>query len=52
MFSLSIAIACSAAKTKELTPANANQPLKDSQLIVDVFDNSVARQAMKIMLNN
>ncbi|ACC81736.1 ThiF family adenylyltransferase [Nostoc punctiforme] len=35
------------AKTKELTPANATQLLKDSQLIVDVFDNSVARQAVK-----
>lgn len=35
------------AKTKELTPANANQLLKDNQLIVDVFDNSVARQAVK-----
>lgn len=30
-----------------MTLANANQPLKDSQLIVDVFDNSVARQAVK-----
>jgi molybdopterin/thiamine biosynthesis adenylyltransferase len=35
------------AKTKELTPANTTQLLKDSQLIVDVFDNSVARQAVK-----
>jgi len=35
------------AKTKELTPENATQLLKDSQLIVDVFDNSVARQAVK-----
>jgi molybdopterin/thiamine biosynthesis adenylyltransferase len=35
------------AKIKELTPANATQLLKDSQLIVDVFDNSVARQAVK-----
>ncbi|MEC4816047.1 MAG: ThiF family adenylyltransferase [Scytonema sp. PMC 1069.18] len=34
-------------KTKELTSANANQLLKDSQLIVDVFDNSVARQVVK-----
>jgi len=35
------------AKTKELTPTNTTQLLKDSQLIVDVFDNSVARQAVK-----
>ncbi|BAY07998.1 ThiF family adenylyltransferase [Calothrix sp. NIES-2098] len=35
------------AKTKELTSANAAQLLQDSQLIVDVFDNSVARQAVK-----
>ncbi|OUL22344.1 thiamine biosynthesis protein ThiF [Nostoc sp. T09] len=35
------------AKTKELTSANTTQLLKDSQLIVDVFDNSLARQAVK-----
>ncbi|MCC5637968.1 ThiF family adenylyltransferase [Nostoc sp. CHAB 5844] len=35
------------AKTKELTAANSAQLLKDSQLIIDVFDNSVARQAVK-----
>ncbi|MBD2614732.1 MAG: ThiF family adenylyltransferase [Nostoc sp. ZfuVER08] len=35
------------AKTKELTPANVNQLLQDSQLIIDVFDNSVARQILK-----
>ncbi|MBD2438911.1 ThiF family adenylyltransferase [Nostoc sp. FACHB-110] len=35
------------AKTKELTSENTNQLLKDSQLIVDVFDNSVSRQAVK-----
>ena len=35
------------AKRKQLTPANTTQLLKDSQLIVDVFDNSVARQAVK-----
>ncbi|MBU7586843.1 MAG: ThiF family adenylyltransferase [Nostoc sp. TH1S01] len=35
------------AKTKELTSENINQLLKDSQLIVDVFDNSVSRQAVK-----
>ncbi|MFQ4141531.1 hypothetical protein [Chlorogloeopsis sp. ULAP02] len=34
-------------KTKKLTPANTTQQLKDIQLIVDVFDNSVARQAVK-----
>ena len=35
------------AETKELTAANAAQLLKDSQLIVDVFDNSTSRQAVK-----
>ncbi|MDF2387226.1 ThiF family adenylyltransferase [Nostoc ellipsosporum NOK] len=35
------------ANTKELTAVNTTQLLKDSQLIVDVFDNSVARQAVK-----
>lgn len=35
------------AETKELTSANVSQLLKDNQLIVDVFDNSVARQAVK-----
>ncbi|MDZ8108119.1 MAG: ThiF family adenylyltransferase [Nostoc sp. DedQUE12a] len=35
------------AKTKELTSANVNQLLQDSQLIIDVFDNSVARQIVK-----
>lgn len=35
------------AKTKELTAANVTQLLKDSALIVDVFDNSIARQAVK-----
>ncbi|MEA5553062.1 ThiF family adenylyltransferase [Anabaena cylindrica UHCC 0172] len=35
------------AKTKELTSANTNQLLQDSQLIIDAFDNSVARQAVK-----
>ncbi|BAY63127.1 UBA/THIF-type NAD/FAD binding protein [Calothrix brevissima NIES-22] len=34
-------------KTKELTPANTSQLLKDSQLIIDAFDNSIARQAVK-----
>lgn len=35
------------AKTKELTPVNTNQLFQDSQLIIDVFDNSSARQAVK-----
>ncbi|AFY45605.1 ThiF family adenylyltransferase [Nostoc sp. PCC 7107] len=35
------------AKTKELTSANTPQLLKNSQLIIDVFDNSIARQAVK-----
>ncbi|MEH2068779.1 MAG: ThiF family adenylyltransferase [Nostoc sp.] len=35
------------AKTKELTSANVNQLLQDSQLIIDAFDNSVARQLVK-----
>jgi molybdopterin-synthase adenylyltransferase len=35
------------AKTKELTTANTSQLLQDSQLIIDAFDNSVARQAVK-----
>jgi molybdopterin-synthase adenylyltransferase len=35
------------AETKELTAANAHQLLKESQLIVDVFDNSTSRQAVK-----
>jgi molybdopterin/thiamine biosynthesis adenylyltransferase len=35
------------AETKELTEANAAQLLKGSGLIVDVFDNSTSRQAVK-----
>lgn len=35
------------AQTKELSAANAAQLLKDSQLIVDVFDNSTSRQVVK-----
>jgi molybdopterin-synthase adenylyltransferase len=35
------------AETKELTAENVNSLLKESQLIVDLFDNSVARQAVK-----
>jgi molybdopterin/thiamine biosynthesis adenylyltransferase len=34
-------------ETKELTATNAAQLLKDSGLIVDVFDNSISRQAVK-----
>ncbi|MBE9010596.1 ThiF family adenylyltransferase [Pseudanabaenaceae cyanobacterium LEGE 13415] len=35
------------AETKELTTKNAAQLLKDSSLIVDVFDNSISREALK-----
>jgi molybdopterin-synthase adenylyltransferase len=35
------------AETKELTAANVNSLLKESQLMVDLFDNSVARQTVK-----
>ena len=35
------------AETKELTGANAAQLLKESRLIVDVFDNSTSRKAVK-----
>ncbi|MBD2463446.1 ThiF family adenylyltransferase [Oscillatoria sp. FACHB-1407] len=35
------------AETKELTSINAAQLLKESGLIVDVFDNSVARRVVK-----
>jgi molybdopterin/thiamine biosynthesis adenylyltransferase len=35
------------AQTKELTAMNVAQLLKDSQLIVDVFDNSTSRQVVK-----
>jgi molybdopterin-synthase adenylyltransferase len=34
-------------QTKELTPANASQLLKDSALVIDTFDNSAARGAVK-----
>jgi molybdopterin-synthase adenylyltransferase len=34
-------------ETKELTATNAHQLLKESQLIVDVFDNSRSRQVVK-----
>jgi molybdopterin-synthase adenylyltransferase len=35
------------AETRELTATNAAQLLKESELIVDVFDNSASRQAVK-----
>jgi molybdopterin-synthase adenylyltransferase len=35
------------AETKELTATNAAQLLKESGLIVDVFDNSTSRKALK-----
>ncbi|MBD2094183.1 ThiF family adenylyltransferase [Trichocoleus sp. FACHB-591] len=35
------------AETKELTATNVTQLLKESGLIVDVFDNSTSRQAVK-----
>jgi molybdopterin-synthase adenylyltransferase len=35
------------AETKELTAANTHKLLNGSQLIVDVFDNSTSRQAVK-----
>jgi molybdopterin/thiamine biosynthesis adenylyltransferase len=35
------------AETKELTATNATQLLKETGLIVDVFDNSTSRQAVK-----
>jgi molybdopterin/thiamine biosynthesis adenylyltransferase len=40
------------AETKALTKANAAQLLKESRLIVDVFDNSAARQAVKDSANH
>jgi molybdopterin-synthase adenylyltransferase len=36
-----------AAETKELTAANAKQLLDKTTLIIDAFDNSVARQVLK-----
>ncbi|MGE5660054.1 MAG: ThiF family adenylyltransferase [Actinomycetota bacterium] len=35
------------AETKELTATNMAQLLKESRLIIDVFDNSASRQAVK-----
>jgi molybdopterin-synthase adenylyltransferase len=40
------------AHTKELTLFNAAHLLKDSQLIVDVFDNSTSRQAVNVATCN
>ncbi len=34
-------------RAKELTAANAPQLLRDTTLVIDTFDNSVARQAVK-----
>jgi molybdopterin/thiamine biosynthesis adenylyltransferase len=34
-------------RSKELTSANAPQLLRDTSLVIDTFDNSVARQAVK-----
>lgn len=34
-------------RSKELTTANASQLLRDTNLVIDTFDNSVARQAVK-----
>jgi molybdopterin/thiamine biosynthesis adenylyltransferase len=34
-------------RSKELTTANAAQLLRDTSLVIDTFDNSVARQAVK-----
>ncbi len=34
-------------RSKELTSANAHQLLRDTSLVIDTFDNSVARQAVK-----
>jgi molybdopterin/thiamine biosynthesis adenylyltransferase len=34
-------------RSKELTAANAAQLLRDTNLVIDTFDNSVARQAVK-----
>ena len=36
-----------AAETKELSTMNVAQLLKESQLVIDVFDNSKSRQALK-----
>jgi molybdopterin/thiamine biosynthesis adenylyltransferase len=34
-------------RSKELTTANAPQLLRDTQLVIDTFDNSVSRQVVK-----
>lgn len=38
--------------SKELTTANAAQLLRDTNLVIDTFDNSVARQAVKDYCQN
>jgi molybdopterin-synthase adenylyltransferase len=38
--------------TKELTSANAHQLLSNSQLVIDAFDNSTSRQAIKDYCNS
>ncbi|NET63183.1 MAG: ThiF family adenylyltransferase [Moorea sp. SIO1G6] len=40
------------AKVKELTTANTKQLLNNSTLVIDTFDNSVARQAVKDYCNS
>lgn len=40
------------AQSKELTAANAKQLLCDSSLVIDTFDNSIARQAVKDYCQN
>ncbi|NEN96873.1 MAG: ThiF family adenylyltransferase [Moorea sp. SIO3I7] len=40
------------AKVKELTTANTKQLLNNSTLVIDTFDNSVARQAVKDYCDN
>ncbi|NEO18410.1 MULTISPECIES: ThiF family adenylyltransferase [unclassified Moorena] len=40
------------AKVKELTTANTKQLLTNSTLVIDTFDNSVARQAVKDYCDN
>src|SRR4028119_2343031 len=39
-------------RSKELTTANTAQLLRDTSLIIDTFDNSVARQAVKDYCQN
>lgn len=39
-------------RSKELTVANAPQLLRDAGIVIDTFDNSMARQAVKDYCNN